>query len=58
MRKEDVMPNAHDAERLAAEVANEPQWVVFDEVGEEEEWAALELEEITLAAAWWAGTHA
>ena len=44
--------------RLAAELANEDQWVVFGDPHEEEPWAGLELEEIELAAAWWVCVHA
>ena len=47
-----------DAHRLEAEIANEAQWVVFDDPHEERPWAELELEEIELAAAWWVGVHA
>jgi hypothetical protein len=43
-----------DAHRLEAEIANEPQWVVFDDPHAEDPWAALELEELEQAAAWWA----
>jgi len=43
-----------DAHRLQAEIDNEPQWVVFDDPGDEDRWAAWELEEIALAALWWA----
>ncbi len=43
---------------LEAEIANEAQWVVFDDPRAEELWAGLELEEIELAAAWWVGVHA
>ena len=46
-----------DAHRLEAEIANEPQWVVFDDPHDEDPWATLELEELALAAAWWAGLH-
>ena len=46
-----------DAHRLAAEIANEPQWVVFDDAGEEDDWAAHEVAATVLAAAWWAGTR-
>ena len=42
-----------DAHRLEVEIANEPQWVVFDDSDDEDRWAAHELEEIALAAAWW-----
>jgi hypothetical protein len=47
--------NGVDSHRLEAEIANEPQWVVFDDAGDEDCWAAWELEEFSLAAAWWAG---
>ncbi len=47
-----------DAHRLEAEIANEPQWVVFDDPSSEDSWASFELEEISLAAAWWVGLHA
>jgi hypothetical protein len=46
-----------DAHRLEAEIANEPQWVVFDDSSDEDRWAAAELEEIALAAAWWTGAR-
>jgi hypothetical protein len=42
-----------DAHRLEAEIANEPQWVVFDDPSAEDRWAAHELEELSLVAAWW-----
>ncbi len=47
-----------DAHRLEVEIANEPQWVVFDDAADGDGWAAYELEEIALAAAWWTGGHA
>ena len=47
-----------DLQRLEAEIANEPQWVVFDDAAEEDGWARYELAEISRAAAWWAGVHA
>jgi len=47
-----------DAHRLEAEIANEPQWVVFDDPAHEDGWARHELAELTRAAAWWAGVHA
>jgi hypothetical protein len=50
--------DAVDAHRLAAEIANEPQWVVFDDAAEEDEWAAHELETTEVVAIWWAATHA
>ena len=43
---------------LEAEIANEAQWVVFDDPREEEPWATLELEEFELAAAWWVSVRA
>jgi hypothetical protein len=46
-----------DAHRLEAEIANEPQWVVFDGAAEEDEWAAHQAATVTVAA-WWAGAHA
>ena len=46
-----------DAHRLEVEIANEPQWVVFDDSDDEDSWAAFELEEIALAAAWWANAR-
>ena len=46
-----------DAHRLAAEIANEPQWIVFDDLEGEDDWTELELSELSLAAAWWAGTR-
>ena len=45
-----------DAHRLEAEIANEPQWVVFDDPRDEDGWAAEELEELTVAIAVWV-TH-
>ncbi len=45
------------AQRLAAEIANEPQWVVFDDSADEECWAGGELDELVLVVAWWAGAH-
>ena len=42
-----------DAHRLEVEIANEPQWVVFDDSTDEDRWAAHELAEIELMAAWW-----
>jgi hypothetical protein len=46
-----------DAHRLEVEIANEPQWVVFHDCADEDRWAADELEEITLVAAWWSGVR-
>jgi hypothetical protein len=46
-----------DAHRLAAEIANEPQWVVFDDPNDEDRWAAEELQELSLVACWWVGVH-
>ena len=46
-----------DAHRLEVEIANEPQWVVFDDSADEDRWAAVELEEIALMAAWWTGVR-
>ena len=46
-----------DVHRLAVEIANDPQWVVFDDCTAEDRWAADELEEIALAAAWWTGNR-
>jgi hypothetical protein len=43
-----------DAHRLEAEIANEPQWVVFDDPADEDAWAAFEVEELGLAATRWA----
>jgi hypothetical protein len=48
-------PDGLDAHRLAAEIANEPQWVVFDDVEGEDDWAAHELATTTIVAVWWAG---
>jgi hypothetical protein len=42
-----------DTHRLEAEIANESQWVVFDERTDEDRWAAGELADLALAAAWW-----
>ena len=42
-----------DAHRLEAEIANEPQWVVFDDASEEDRWAAYELEDFVMLATWW-----
>jgi len=39
--------------RLEAEIANDDQWVVFDDAHDEDAWEELELAEITVAAAWW-----
>ena len=39
--------------RLEAEIANDDQWVVFDDAHDEDAWEELELTEITVAAAWW-----
>ena len=39
--------------RLEAEIANDDQWVVFDDAHAEDAWEELELTEITVAAAWW-----
>jgi hypothetical protein len=39
--------------RLAAEIANEPQWVVFDDAEGEDDWAARELATTVVVAAWW-----
>jgi len=47
-----------DAHRLEAEIANEPQWVVFDDAADEDGWAREKLAELSLAAAWWAGARA
>ncbi|MGH7895947.1 MAG: hypothetical protein ACREQL_14840 [Candidatus Binatia bacterium] len=52
-----VGPDA-EAHRLEAEIANEPQWVVFDDAEGEDAWAARELAATAIVAAWWAGTHA
>jgi hypothetical protein len=49
------VPGASDEHRLAAEIANEPQWVVFDDVDGEDAWAEHEVEEISLAAIRWIG---
>ena len=46
---------ASDGHRLAAEIANEPQWVVFDDASGEDVWAEQELEEFSLAAVRWVG---
>jgi hypothetical protein len=47
-------PDEIEARRLAAEIANEPQWVVFDAADSEDAWASYELEELSFAASWWA----
>jgi hypothetical protein len=44
--------------RLEAEIANDDQWVVFDDPHGEDAWEELELTEITVAAAWWVCVHA
>jgi hypothetical protein len=44
-----------DAHRLEAEIANEPQWVVFDDASDEDRWAAYELEDFAILATWWSG---
>ena len=43
----------NDEHRLAAEIENDAQWVVFDDPHGEDAWEELELAEITVAAAWW-----
>jgi hypothetical protein len=48
----------NDEHRLQAEIANDDQWVVFDDPHGEDAWEELELTEITLAAAWWVCVHA
>jgi hypothetical protein len=48
----------NDEHRLAAEIENDAQWVVFDDAHGEDEWESLELSEITVAAAWWVCVHA
>jgi len=50
--------DAHLTAHLEAEIANEAQWVVFDDPREEDPWAELQLEEIELAATWWVCVHA
>jgi hypothetical protein len=50
--------NGTDTHRLEAEIANEPQWVVFHDAADEDGWARGELAEIARAAAWWAGVRA
>lgn len=47
--------NGNDAHRLEAEIANEPQWVVFDDASDEDRWAAYELEDFSHVADWLAG---
>ncbi len=47
-----------DAHRLEAEIANEPQWVVFDDSIDEDSWAAYELDELSRAAIWWVSVRA
>lgn len=49
------VPGVSDEHRLAAEIANEPQWVVFDDAAGEDAWAEQELAEISLAAVRWVG---
>lgn len=49
--------DGQDARRLAAEIANEPQWVVFEDADGEDVWAASQVETTVVVAAWWAGTH-
>jgi hypothetical protein len=49
------VPGVSDEHRLAAEIANEPQWVVFDDAVGEDAWAEQEVEEISLAAVRWVG---
>ncbi len=53
----DARDGGSDAQRLAAEIANEPQWVVFDDPTEEDRWAREELDELTVVAAWWVCVH-
>jgi len=43
--------------RLAAEIANEPQWVVFEDPTGEDIWATEELSELSVVATWWARVH-
>ena len=52
-----IAQDGFDTHRLAAEIANEPQWVVFHDALEEDRWAAHELWEISFAARWWAAAH-
>jgi hypothetical protein len=47
-----VRSDGRVGDRLAAEIANEPQWVVFEGVVEEEAWAEEELAEISFVFAW------
>ena len=49
--------NGVDEHRLAAEIANEPQWVVFDDPADEDRWAGAELSELTVVASWWVGVR-
>jgi hypothetical protein len=53
----DARDGGSDLQRLAAEIANEPQWVVFDDPTEEDRWAREELDELTVVAAWWVCVH-
>jgi len=48
----------NDGHRLEAEIANDAQWVVFDDPHDGDAWESLELQDITLAAAWWVVVHA
>ena len=48
----------NDGHRLEAEIANDAQWVVFEDPHDEDAWESLQLQEITLAAAWWVVVHA
>ena len=43
--------------RLEAEIANDDQWVVFDDAHDGDAWEQLELSEIVVAAAWWVCAH-
>jgi hypothetical protein len=43
---------AASGDRLEAEIANEPQWVVFGNAVEEDAWAAEELAEIAFVVGW------
>jgi hypothetical protein len=53
-----VWTEAHSAddERLAAEIANEPQWVVFEDRAAEDAWTAEQLD-VSRVASWWATVH-
>jgi hypothetical protein len=46
-----MQTKADEATRFEAEVANEPQWVVWPDASEEAEWAAGELDHLARSPA-------